>query len=52
MAEILKRELIYLWYYFDIQLRQIAGYWVLGMILGTAISVFGKEKIHRLFAAL
>jgi uncharacterized membrane protein YraQ (UPF0718 family) len=52
MAEILRRELIYLWYYFDLQARQIAGYWILGMVLGSAISVFGKEKIHRLFAAL
>jgi uncharacterized membrane protein YraQ (UPF0718 family) len=52
MAEIITRELIYFWYYFDIQVRQIAGYWVLGMVLGSFISVFGKEKIHRLFAAL
>ncbi|MDR0376569.1 MAG: permease [Spirochaetaceae bacterium] len=52
MAELLKRELVYFWYYFDIQLRQIAGYWIMGMILGSVISVFGKEKIHRLFAAL
>lgn len=27
--EILQRELIYIWYYFDIQLRQIFGFWVL-----------------------
>jgi uncharacterized membrane protein YraQ (UPF0718 family) len=52
MADIVRRELIYFWYYFDIQFRQIAGYWVLGMVLGSAISVFGKEKIHSLFAAL
>ncbi|MFP3090736.1 permease [Treponema sp. TIM-1] len=52
MAELFRRELIYLWYYLDIQLRQIAGYWILGMILGSVISVFGKEKIHRLFTAL
>jgi uncharacterized membrane protein YraQ (UPF0718 family) len=52
LAAILQRELIYFWYYFDIQFRQIAGYWILGMILGSAISVFGKERIHRLFAAL
>ncbi|MDR3191582.1 MAG: permease [Treponema sp.] len=49
MFEILKRELIYLWYYFDIQFRQIAGYWILGMALGSFISVFGKEKIRSLF---
>ncbi|MHB9291134.1 hypothetical protein Holit_00206 [Hollandina sp. SP2] len=52
MAEIIKREFVYFWYYFDIQFRQIAGYWVLGMVLGSAISVFGKEKIHSLFTAL
>ncbi|MDR0402399.1 MAG: permease [Treponema sp.] len=52
MTEILKREFIYFWYYFDIQFRQIAGYWILGIVLGSVISVFGKEKIHGLFAAL
>jgi uncharacterized membrane protein YraQ (UPF0718 family) len=52
MADIVRREAVYLWYYFDIQFRQIAGYWVLGMALGSAISVFGKEKIHHLFTAL
>jgi uncharacterized membrane protein YraQ (UPF0718 family) len=52
MPDILKREFTYLWYYFDIQFRQIAGYWILGMALGSLISVFGKEKIHNLFAAM
>jgi uncharacterized membrane protein YraQ (UPF0718 family) len=52
MLEILTRELIHFWYYFDIQARQIAGYWVFGMVLGSFLSVFGKERIHSLFAAL
>jgi uncharacterized membrane protein YraQ (UPF0718 family) len=52
MKEILAREFIYFWYYFSIQFRQIAGYWIFGMILGSLISVFGKEKIHRMFTAL
>ncbi|MDR1325306.1 MAG: permease [Treponema sp.] len=52
MADIVQREVIYLWYYFDIQFRQIVGYWVLGMGLGSFISVFGKEKIHSLFIAM
>jgi uncharacterized membrane protein YraQ (UPF0718 family) len=52
MVEIIQREAIYFWYYFDIQFRQIAGYWVLGMALGSLISVFGKEKIHSLFITL
>ncbi|MDR1863642.1 MAG: permease [Treponema sp.] len=52
MTELLTREATYLWYYFSIQFHQIAGYWILGMILGSLISVFGKEKIHQMFAAL
>ncbi|MBQ6163723.1 MAG: permease [Clostridia bacterium] len=46
MFEILKREFVYIWYYFDIQLRQIVLYWVLGMLIGSFVSVFLKEKIH------
>lgn len=46
MIETIQREFVYLWYYFDLQLRQIFWYWVLGMVLGSAISVFAKEKIH------
>jgi uncharacterized membrane protein YraQ (UPF0718 family) len=50
--DIFKREAIYLWYYFSIQLEQIAGYWILGMALGSLVSVFGKEKIHDLFVKM
>ena len=46
MIDILHREFVYIWYYFEIQLRQIFPYWVLGMVLGSAVSVFAKEKIH------
>jgi uncharacterized membrane protein YraQ (UPF0718 family) len=49
MGEILKRELIYFWYYVSIQFEQIVWYWLLGMLLGSFISVFCKEKIHALF---
>jgi len=49
MSEILKREFIYLWYYFSIQFEQIFWYWLFGMVLGSIISVFGKEKIHSIF---
>lgn len=52
MVEILHREFVYLWYYFDIQLRQIFPYWVLGMVLGSAISVFAKDKIHDAVRAM
>lgn len=50
--EILQREAIYLWYYFTIQVEQIFPYWVLGMVLGSAISIFAKEKIHNLLVRL
>ncbi|MFZ7101414.1 MAG: permease [Peptococcaceae bacterium] len=52
MIDILRREFIYLWYYFTVLLEQIAPYWALGIVLGSVVSVFGKEKIHRLFAVL
>ena len=49
MIEIVKREAVYLWYYFDLQLRQIFPYYVLGIVLGSVISVFIKDHIHGLF---
>lgn len=50
--DFLQREAIYLWYYFDVQLRQIFWYWVLGMGVGSAVSVFLKERIHGALRAL
>lgn len=52
MIEILHREFVYIWYYFDVQLRQIAFYWIVGMVLGSAISVFAKQAIHGWFGGL
>lgn len=52
MAETLHREFVYLWYYFELQMGQIFPYWVLGMVLGSAISIFLKERIHGTFRAL
>ncbi|MBO7474507.1 MAG: permease, partial [Ruminococcus sp.] len=46
MMEIISREFIYIWYYFSVQLHQIFGYWVVGMIIGSVVSVFLKDKIH------
>lgn len=48
MFDILRREGIYLWYYFSVQLDQIFWYWVIGILIGSFISVFGKAKIHSL----
>lgn len=52
MAEAIRREAVYLWYYFDVQLRQIFLYWVLGMMLGSAVSVFAKNAIHNSLRSL
>ena len=55
MAElftVFRRECIYIWYYFEIQFRQICGYWILGMLIGSFISVFAKDKIHDIFARM
>lgn len=52
MTELLQREFVYLWYYFELQLRQIFGYWVLGMAMGSFISVFAKDAIHDLFGKM
>ena len=50
--DVIKREFIYIWYYFDIQLRQIFVYWVLGIVIGSAVSVFEKDKIHKVFSSI
>ncbi len=45
----LRREWIYIWYYFTVLFQQIFGWWVLGMVIGSAVSVFAKDHIHRAF---
>ena len=52
LFKVLRRECIYIWYYFEIQFRQICGYWILGMLIGSFISVFAKDKIHGIFARM
>ncbi len=52
MIEILKREFVYLYYYFEVQLRQILPYWALGIVIGSVVSVFCKDKIHSLFVSI
>ena len=47
--QVLRREFVYVWYYFLLQLRQIAGYWILGMVVGSLVSVFAKDTIHGAF---
>ena len=47
-----EENLRYVSYYFMVQLRQIFFYWVLGMVIGSFISVFAKDAIHGLFGGL
>lgn len=52
MLDIVHRESVYLWYYFTLQLRQIFPYWFLGMLIGSAVSVFLKDRIHGVLCSL
>ena len=52
MSDWIRREAVYLWYYLDIQIRQIAPYWVMGIVLGSVVSVFGKKYIHGAFSKI
>jgi len=42
-------ELVYIRYYFELQLFQILPYWVIGIAAGSVISVFLKDRIHGIF---
>ena len=48
----LHRDFVYISYFFMIQFRQIAGYWILGLLVGSAVSVFAKDAIHNCFDGL
>lgn len=52
MLDIVHRESVYLWYYFTLQLRQIFPYWFLGMLIGSAVSVFLKDRIYGVLCSL
>lgn len=52
MSDMLKREWAYIWYYFSVQFEQIFRYWVLGMVLGSVVSVFFKDTIHNAFRSM
>ena len=52
MIDVVRREAVYLCYYFTLQLGQILPYWLLGMLIGSLVSVFLKDRIHSLVRAL
>jgi uncharacterized membrane protein YraQ (UPF0718 family) len=52
MIEAFQREWIYLWYYFSVLFEQIFKYWAIGVLIGSAVSEFGKQGINSLIERL
>ncbi len=52
ILEIIKTEASILYYYTSIQFYQIVPYFAMGILVGSFISVFEKDKIHVLFTKL
>lgn len=52
VLDTLQREFVYIRYYFLLQLDQIAVYWIWGMVLGSVVSVFLKDRIHGVLRGL
>lgn len=50
--DVIRREFVYISYYFSVQFRQIAFYWIVGMLVGSLVSVFAKDVIHNCFEKL
>ncbi|MBQ5316818.1 MAG: permease [Oscillospiraceae bacterium] len=52
MIGTIRTEFVFVWYYFTVQLSHIFVYWVLGMLIGSAVSVFLKDRIHGAMRSL
>ena len=52
MIDIARREYVYLAYYLRVLIWQIAPYWIAGIVIGSCVSVFARDKIHSLFILL
>ena len=52
IQEIFRRELFFFGYFFSVMFGQIAVYWLMGMVLGSFISVFGKKRLQTMFSAM
>jgi uncharacterized protein len=48
VIDIIRREGIYLWFYSSVLFEQIFRYWVLGTVIGSVVSVFGKLRIQSM----
>jgi uncharacterized protein len=45
-------DFIYIWYYLTILIEQIFPYWIIGVIIGSIVSVFGKSQINNLLGKI
>jgi uncharacterized protein len=52
IIDVFHRELVYLWYYLSILFHQIFPYWAIGILTGSVISVFAREKLNTLFVSV
>ncbi|MDO4960833.1 MAG: permease [Eubacteriales bacterium] len=52
MIDKLQGFIIYMWFYLDLQIRQIGLYWIAGIVIGSCISVFLKNRLHAAAAWL
>ena len=51
MLDWIQREFIYLYYYMELQAYQLLPFYVFGTLLGSLISVFAKDRIHRVLTS-
>ncbi len=52
MVDLFRRELVYIVYYLSLQVQLIALYWGLGILIGSLVSVFVKNRIQQVFLRL
>ena len=45
ILDVLHREFVYIWYHFDVQLRQIFWYWVLGILLSALFQRYVPQDL-------
>ena len=52
MLELLRWEFNFFSFNFLFLLSQIAGFWIFGMVTGSFVSVFSKNKLHSMFVTM
>ena len=52
MIDLIKREIVYIAWYFSVQFWRLAPYWCLGITIGSIVSTFFKRRINDAFGLL